>query len=81
MPDEFKKTELLTLPKKEGVEVVLTLLDKNGSLYVDIRERVTKPNGNGWSGWTKRGIAMPLALFAELAERSVKALEAAKVTE
>ena len=70
----FDKTELFRVPKKEGVSMVVTRLDKNGKRYVDIRERVDEPK-EGWEGWTKRGVTIPAGCFVELIEESLGVLD------
>ena len=72
--NEFEKTELFRVPKKEGVSMVVTALDKNGKRYVDIRERVDEPK-EGWEGWTKRGVTIPADCFVSIIEKSLDVLE------
>lgn len=72
--DGFSKTELFAVAKKEGVSIVVTLLEKDGKHYVDLRERVDSPK-EGWDGWTRRGLTVPSDVFAEIVAKAAVALE------
>ena len=74
----FEKQELYKVPKKKGVSIVVTLLERNGKSHVDIRERVDEPK-EGWDGWTRRGITMPAESFLGLLSASEAKKEAIKV--
>jgi hypothetical protein len=77
MAGEFNNMELLRLPKKEGTDYVLTVCERveDGKLYIDVREEVTQKTENGFKGWTKRGVSMPIETFTEMVKKSVKALK------
>lgn len=77
MKEEFdRKTELFAGEKKEGCEIVVTLLEKEGNFWIDIRERVTRPSAEGgFVGWTKRGVTMPLDMFVNLNEKVAGAIK------
>ena len=72
----FSKAELFSVTKKEGVSVVVTLLEKDAKHYVDLRERVDNPK-EGWDGWTRRGLTVPSDVFAEIVAKAAVALEPA----
>ena len=72
--DEFEKTELFSVKKKEGVSMVVTLLEKGEYVGIDVRERVEEPK-DGWDGWTKRGVTVPLDVFTEINKKFASALK------
>lgn len=64
------KVERMRLEKRPGLSVVVTVLEKDGTRYIDIREQVDDPepreDGSRWDGWTKRGITMPEKVYRQI---------------
>lgn len=55
-PAEAEDRELVRVPKKMGVELVVRVTLHKGTVGVDFREWVAEP---GYTGWSKKGVRVP----------------------
>lgn len=69
IPDFEEKQILFEIPKNETANISVRLMtNTDKTSYVDIREKVTSSK-NGFKGYTKKGITLPVDTAALLVEK------------
>jgi hypothetical protein len=48
-----------TWERKPGYDVRLNIVSWEGKMYIDIREYISKPTSDGYTGYTPKGIRIP----------------------
>jgi hypothetical protein len=75
VPAEAEERELVRVPKKAGVELVVRVTLDKGEAGIDLREWVVEPE---YTGWSKKGVRVPYKDLAAMVGylRQMKALVA-----